>query len=78
MERKRLDMALLKAFIGDKFSVAKLTISPFDRVENTGKKGENTVIEVCKFFWIMNKSRILPCGKGLIDIRLFFPDPSFV
>ena len=39
---KILDMTNLKAFADDKLIVAKMTISVFDREENTGKKGENT------------------------------------
>ena len=38
---KILDQSKLKAFADDKLSVAKLTISLYDRVENTVGKGEN-------------------------------------
>ena len=31
----------MKAFADNKFNVAKMTISLFDRVENTAGKGEN-------------------------------------
>ena len=34
-------MTKLKAFADDKLNVAKMTISLFDRVENTVGKGEN-------------------------------------
>ena len=36
-----LDETKLKAFADDKLNVAKMTISHFDRVENTVGKGEN-------------------------------------
>ena len=38
---KILVVTELKAFADEKSNVAKMTISLFDRVENTGKKGEN-------------------------------------
>ena len=38
---KILDMTKLKAFAEDKLMVPKMTISIFDRVENTVGKGEN-------------------------------------
>ena len=38
---KILDMTKLKAFADDKLNIAKMTISVFDRVENTVWKGEN-------------------------------------
>ena len=38
---KILDMTKLKALTDDKWNVAKMTISVFDRVENTVGKGEN-------------------------------------
>ena len=34
-------MTKLKAFAGDKLNAAEMTISSFDRVENTVGKGEN-------------------------------------
>ena len=37
-----LDLTKLKAFVDNKLNVAKMTISLFDRVENTVQKGENT------------------------------------
>ena len=40
-ELKMLDLTKLKAFADDKFSLAKMTISLFDRVENTAGKEEN-------------------------------------
>ena len=36
-----LDMTKLKAFADNKLNVAKMMISPLDRVENTVEKGEN-------------------------------------
>ena len=36
-----LDMTKLKAFADDKLNVAKMTISPIDRVENSVEKVEN-------------------------------------
>ena len=38
---KILDLTKLEAFAADKLNVAKMTISLFDRVENTGGKREN-------------------------------------
>ena len=38
---KILDVTKLKTFSDDKLNVAKMTISLFDRVENTVEKGEN-------------------------------------
>ena len=38
---KILDVTKLKAFADDKLNIAKMMISPFDRVENTVGKGEN-------------------------------------
>ena len=38
---KILDVTKLKAFADEKFNVAKIIISLFDRVENTVGKGEN-------------------------------------
>ena len=35
---KFLDVTKLKAFADENFNAAKMTISLFDRVENTGKK----------------------------------------
>ena len=35
------DVTKLKAFVDDKLNVDKLKISPFDRVENNVRKGEN-------------------------------------
>ena len=40
-DNKILDVTKLKAFADDKSNVAKMTISHFDRVENTVEKGEN-------------------------------------
>ena len=36
-----LDMTKVNAFADDKLTVDKMTISLFDRVENTERKGEN-------------------------------------
>ena len=44
--------AELKAFADHKFNVAKMPISLFDRVENIGGKGENTVTGIFSFFHI--------------------------
>ena len=38
---KMLDITKLKAFADDKLNIAKMTISLYDRVENTVGKGEN-------------------------------------
>ena len=38
---KTLDMIKLRAFADDKLNVGKMTISLFDRAENTVRKGEN-------------------------------------
>ena len=38
---KMLDWSKFKTFADDKFKVAKMTISVFDRVENIVGKGEN-------------------------------------
>ena len=38
---KILDVTKLKAFADNKLNIAKMTIFLFDRVENTGGKGEN-------------------------------------
>ena len=38
---KILDTIKLKAFANNKLNIAKMTISPFDRAENTVGKGEN-------------------------------------
>ena len=38
---KILDATKLQAFADDKFNVAKLMISLFDRIENIAGKGEN-------------------------------------
>ena len=38
-------MTILKAFTDDKLNIAKMTISLFDRVENTVGKGENAVYQ---------------------------------
>ena len=40
---KILDRARLKAFADSNLNIAKITISVFDRVENTVGKGENAV-----------------------------------
>ena len=39
---KIFDRIKLKAFADDKLNITKMTISSFDRVENTLGKGENT------------------------------------
>ena len=45
-----LDMTKLKAFADDKSNIAKMTISLFDRVENTVGKGENAGYQHFLFF----------------------------
>ena len=40
-DEKILDVTKLKAIADDKLIIAKMTISLFDRVENTVRKGEN-------------------------------------
>ena len=42
---KIFDVTILKTVSDDKFSVAKMTISIFDRVENTVRKGENAAYQ---------------------------------
>ena len=43
-------MTKLKAFADDKLNVAKMTISLFDRVENTVGRGENAGNRLQAFF----------------------------
>ena len=42
---KILDLTKLKAFTDEKLNITKMTISVFDRVENTLGKGENAGIQ---------------------------------
>ena len=52
-------MTKLKTFADDKWNVAKMTISLFDRVENTVGKGENAVFSKAFFFRIFK-------GRGCV------------
>ena len=68
---KILDATKLKAYADDKLNIHKMTISLFDRVENTVGKGKNTgfqhllLFPQCFFkaFFLVVKSQ--DCGKKL-------------
>ena len=46
---KILDVTKLKAFADNKSNIAKMTISLFDRVENTVRQGENAATSIFSF-----------------------------
>ena len=43
---QNFDVAKLKAFADNNLNIAKMMISPFDRVENAVEKGENVVTSI--------------------------------
>ena len=70
-----LDVTSLKAFADNKSNVAKMTISLFDRVENTVGKGENANTSIFSFSHCVFQSfffrvvKSLDCVVELIKIR---------
>ena len=59
---KILDRTKLKAFADDKLNITKMTISSFDKVENTGGKGENAGNQSCH---LKGHQKSGLCGKEL-------------
>ena len=59
LNNKILDMTKLKAFADDKLNIAKMTVSLFDRVENTVGKGENAGSKHFLLFHRVFKSLLL-------------------
>ena len=62
-----LNVTKFKAFAEDKFNVAKMMISLFDRVENTVGKGENTG---CQHFLLFPQCFPKPSSLGLLGVGL--------
>ena len=62
-----LNVTKFKAFADDKFNVAKMMISPYDRVENTVGKGENAG---CQHFLLFPQCFPKPSSFGLLRVRL--------
>ena len=56
---KILDVAKLKAFTDEKLHVAKMTISLFDRVENTVVKGKMLITSIFTFSHSVFQCRLL-------------------
>ena len=64
-ELKILDITKLKGFADDKLSVTKMTISFFDRVENTVRKGENAGYQ---HFLLFRQRFPKPSSLGLLKV----------
>ena len=64
---KILDLTRLRAFADDKSNVAEMTICLFDRVENTGGKGENAVNQ---HFLLYPKRFPKPSAIGSLKVRI--------
>ena len=62
---KILEVTKLKAFADDKLNVAKMTISLFDRVENTVGKGENACYQ---HFFLFPKCFPMPSSVGSLKV----------
>ena len=61
---KKMDMTKLKAFADDNLNIAKMTISLFDKVENTVGKRRKCLLPACHLLTVFSKAFFIRVVKS--------------